>query len=97
MTIPDKETAIFWKKVSGWLFAILCALISFISGVTLTATSTILSYYKDAPMIDRRLADLEDRVDRNDAKWEGHYNHRWENELQEKRENYTPMLEAAKR
>lgn len=97
MPLADKELAELWKKIAGWLFAILCSVLSFFGGVALTASSTILSYYKDAPLIDKRLADLEDRVDRNDARIEGHHDHEWEEHLQEKREHYEPMLKAAQR
>lgn len=95
--LSDKEAAEFWKKIAGWLFIVLWGVVSFVAGVTVTASSSILTYYKDAPLIDRRLADLEDRVDRNDARITGHHSFEWEEMLKTKRENYEPMLKAAQR
>lgn len=92
----ENQVTNWWKSLSIGLFTVLCSICSFYAGTVAIAMGPILDYYHDAGVIDKRLADLEDRVDRNDARIEKRWTEAWEENLQEKRELYQPILKGVK-
>lgn len=87
----------FWRTVALTMTHLFVGLLGGIIALLVSAHTPILAYYHDASLIDRRLADLETRVDRNDARHENRYDLEKESQLQIERRNYQPLLEGAKR
>lgn len=87
----------FWKTIALTMTHLFFGLIGGIIMFFVAAHTPILSYYHDAAIIDKRLADLEDRVDRNDARIEGRWTKEWEKDLQLDRKKYQPLLNGANR